>query len=172
MSTTTIPKDFQPQSANSNYLRLIPGSHRIRILSSALTGYSWWTEENDGSRKPHRIPMDGRPPVEFADSVRKFVVFVIYNYEFSKIQIWEITQSSIQQELVKLEKDKDWGSLLSYDIEIERTGSDKNTTRYRVTPKPKSEPSKEIEKAVKDGLPALEALYVGADPFSFNPNAT
>ena len=73
--------------------------------------------------------------------------------------------------LKALEKDADWQNLLDFDIEIERTGQDMQNTRYNVVPKPKSELSKDCEKAVKEGLPVLDALYLGKDPFNFNPDA-
>jgi len=161
----TIPTDFTPQSANSNYFKATVGDHRVRILSGAITGYSWWTEENDGSKKPHRVPIDQNPPVEFADSVRKFMALPIFNYELSRVQIWEITQSSIQQELIKLEKDPDWGSLIDYDLSVSRTGNDKLNTKYRVSPKPKTEMSKEVQSAAEK-LPDLGALFEGKDPFA------
>ena len=162
----TIPDDFQPDSGASNYLKLTPGKHRIRILSEAIAGYSWWIDTPEGGRRPQRIKMDGRPPVEYAESVKKFLAFAIYNYELSKIQVWEINQVSIQKELKALEVDSDWNNLMDFDLEIERTGQDKNTTRYRVTPKPKADPSTDVIEAVGKGLPALAALYEGTDPFA------
>ena len=168
---STIPDDFEPQSGVSNFLKLTPGKHRIRILSGAVAGYEWWEDTPEGGRKPKRIALDGNPPVEYAESVRKFLAFPIYNYELSKIQVMEITQASIQKELKALEKDPDWANLIDFDLEIERTGNDKNTTRYRITPKPKSEMSKEVQKAAEAGLPVLDALFKGQDPFSYNPNA-
>lgn len=162
---STIPSDFEPNSGTSNYLRLLQGKHRIRILSGAVAGYVWWTDSEDGGRKPHRIPMDGKPPVEFAESLRRFIAFPIWNYELNRVQIWEITQNSIQKELKAYEADKDWGSLLEYDLEIERTGNDKLNTRYRVSPKPKAPLDKDIESKI-EGLPVMDALYDGSDPFT------
>lgn len=171
MSTiSTIPEDFEVNT-KSNYLRLTPGKHRIRILSDALVGYEWWEDTPEGGRKPMRIPMDGRPPVEYAESVKRFLAFSVFNQDLNCIQIWEVTQTSIQKELKALESDKDWGSLKDYDLEVERTGTEKNTTKYRVTPKPKAELSKEAQKIVKDGLPVLEALFKGENPFEYNPLA-
>ena len=167
----TIPDDFEPQSQASNYLRLIPGKHRVRILSEAVAGYEWWEDTPDGGRHPNRIPMDGRPPVEYAESVKKFLAFAVYNYEIGKIQVLEITQASIQKELKAYEKDPEWGNLMDFDLEIERTGIDKNTTRYRVSPKPKADPSEEVIKAVEEGLPVLEALFKSEDPFAWNKDA-
>lgn len=165
---STIPDDFQPDSGTSNYLKLTLGKHRIRVLSEAIAGYSWWEDTPEGGRKPNRIPMTGRPPVEFAESVNKFLAFAIYNYEFGKIQVWEVGQTTIQKELKALESDPDWGNLMDFDLEIERTGTDRNTTRYRVTPKPKGELDPEVAKiVVENGLPNLKGLYEGVDPFSY-----
>lgn len=163
---SVIPTDFEPQSAKSNYTRLTPGTHRLRILSKAISGWEYWDDTPEGGRKPVRFKLDGNPPVAHAEDIRKFIAMPVWNYDLEKVQVWEVTQSSIQQELKSLDRDKDWGSLEGYDIEIERTGNDKNTTRYRLTPKPKSTFNEDITKAVIEGLPYLEALYVGADPFS------
>ena len=172
MSNTTISDDFEVLSSKSNYFKMVPGEHKIRVLSNSIAGWLWWTEEGDGTRKPNRIPVDQNPPVEFAESVKKFLTFVIWNYEFGRMQVWEVTQSSIQRELKRLDHDPDWGSLTDYDLKVTRVGTDMNTTRYTVTPKPKTEISKEIAKAVNEGLPELKALFVNEDPFSFNPDAT
>ena len=111
------------------------------------------------------MALDGHPPVEFADSVRKFLAFPIWNYAEEKVQIMELAQSSLQKELKAYEKDTDWGDLTTYDLEIERTGNDKMSTRYRVSPKPKAPLAKEIDKAI-EALPNLDMLYSGEDPFS------
>ena len=160
----TIPQGFEPQSTSSNYLRLMPGKHRIRILSGAIAGWVFWEDTPDGGRKPTRLPLEDSPPVEHAETLKKFLAFPIWNYELGRVQIWEVTQATIQRELKAYEKDVDWGDLQSYDLEIERTGNDKNTTRYRVSPKPKAPLDKDIEEQIS--LPNLDALYRGADPFA------
>lgn len=162
--SNTIPSGFEPQSSTSNYLRLVPGKHRIRILSGAIAGWVFWEDTPDGGRKPTRLPLEQNPPVEQAETVKKFLAFPIWNYEFSHVQIWEVTQSTIQRELKAYEKDADWGNLQDYDLEIERTGNDKNNTKYRVSPKPKSALSEEIEGQIK--LPNMDALYESKDPFA------
>lgn len=163
----TIPEDFTTQSSKSNYTRLTPGKHRLRILGGAISGWEWWTDTPEGGRQPNRIKETEIPPVEFAEDVRKFLAMPVWNYEQDRIQILEITQSTIQKELMALDRDKDWGDLTKYDIEIERIGTEKNSTKYRVTPKPRAEISADIKKAVEAGLPVLEALYVNADPFTY-----
>lgn len=164
---STIPSDFEPQAGTSNYLKLTPGKHRIRILSGAVAGYGWWENTVEGGRKPHRIPLSQKPPADAGDEVGKFLAFPIYNYILGKIQIWEVTQVSIQRELKALEEDPDWNSLLDFDLEIDRIGQDKLTTRYRITPKPKTELSAEAQKEILEkGLPEIEALFESGDPFN------
>lgn len=162
--SNTIPDGFEPQSTTSNYLRLTPGKHRIRILSGAIAGWIYWEDTPDGGRKPTRLPLEENPPVEHAETLKKFLAFPIWNYEVGHVQIWEITQATIQRELKAYEKDVDWGNLVDYDLEIERTGNDKNNTKYRVSPKPKAVLDKEIEDKI--ALPNMDALYEGKDPWA------
>lgn len=162
--SNTIPDGFEPQAASSNYLRLTPGKHRIRILSGAIAGWVYWEDTPEGGRRPTRLPLKDNPPVEHAETVKKFLAFPVWNYEVGKVQIWEITQATIQRELKAYEKDPDWGNLQEYDLEITREGQDRNSTKYRVSPKPKSDLPKEVEKDIV--LPNMDALYDGLDPFS------
>ena len=161
----TIDADFSPMSAKSNYFKAIPGEHRLRVLGQSISGWLYWLDTPDGGRKPVRLTADQSPLVEYADTTKKFLAFPIWNYSEEKVQIWEITQSSIQSRLKSLDADKEWGALTGYDLGLERTGTDKNNTKYQVTPKPKSDLSEEIKKAVKEGLPIMEALFEGGDPF-------
>ena len=163
---STIPENFDPQSGKSNYTRLTPGKHRLRVLGAAISGWEWWEDTPEGGRKPTRLREEENPPVAHAEDIKKFLAMPVWNYDQEKIQILEVTQSTIQRELKALDKDKDWGDLTEYDIEIERTGNDKNTTKYRITPKPKSKLEASTQKAVELGLPVLEALFDGADPFT------
>jgi len=157
--------DFEVQAAASNYLRLTPGKHRIRVLGDAISGWVWWEDTADGGRKPTRIKLTQPIPVNEGAEAKKFIAMPIWNYDLNKIQIWEVTQVTIQRELKSLDADPDWGNLMDYDIEIERQGNDKMTTKYFVRAKPKTDPSKEIVGEVGKGLPTLEALYLGTDPF-------
>ena len=162
--TSTIPDSFEPQSAQSNYLRLTPGKHRIRILSGAIAGWVFWEDTPEGGRRPTRLPLDQNPPVEQAETIKKFLAFPVWNYELGRVQVWEVTQATIQRELKAYEKDADWGNLQEYDLEITREGNDKNTTKYRVSPKPKNPLGKDLEEQIE--LPRMDALYKGADPFA------
>lgn len=164
---STIDDKFEPQAGSSNYLKFTTGKHRFRILAPSISGYSWWETQPDGGEKPRRIPLTGRPPVEYAEKIRKFLAFPVWNYASKRIQVLELTIAGLQREMKELDKDPDWGDLTDYDLEVNRTGTTRNDTRYSLTPKPKTELSSEILKAIqKNGLPVLEALYKGGDPFN------
>lgn len=168
---SAIPDTFEVMASKSNYTKLTVGKHRLRVLGDAISGFVYWEDTADGGRRPTRLKDDAPIPVEHAEDVRRFLAMPVWNYAENKIQIWEVTQASIQKELKAYDRDPDWGSLTDYDIEVERTGLDKMTTKYRVSTKPKSVLSKEIVKAVEAGLPVLAALYVNQDPFTYNPDA-
>jgi len=162
---SAIPDNFEPQASKSNYVRITPGKHRLRVLDSAISGYVFWENTPDGGRKPTRV-RDGEPvPMDHAEDVKKFLALPVWNYTEQKVQIWEITQASIQKELKAYDKDKDWGSLLEYDIEVERVGTDKMSTKYRTSPKPKAPLEADVVEATKT-LPNMELLFDGGDPFA------
>lgn len=160
-----IPDDFEIKSSNDTWFKIKPGKNKIRILDDAEVGYEWW-EETDGVKKPVRVPLNTPVPVEAADEVGKFLAFPIWNYETKRIQIWVCSKVSIQKEIKALDKDSDWGDCTQYDMDIERVGEDKNNTRYRVTPKPKSTLDPEIQKAYESNLPDMKLLFKGGDPLS------
>ena len=92
------------------------------------------------------------------------MIFGIEKQEEEKIQILEITQKSILKSIRALERSKDWGSPLNYDIIVFKTGQ-KLETRYNVQPAPPKPLSKALLDDYKDMEIDLEALFEGKDPF-------
>lgn len=163
-----IPKSFIDQDSKSNYTRLTAGKHRLRILGDAITGWLWWTDTADGGRKPNRVLENETVPVSTGEQAAKFLAFPVFNYTTGNIQILEVTQKTLKRPLLALEADPDWGDLKEYDIEIERTGTDKNNTKYFINPKPKQPLKEELQESIlKNGLPEIRALYFSEDPFTF-----
>ena len=168
-STAFLPADYVVPSTADKYYKFEQGDNRFRILSSPILGYEWWVDEADGSRKPHRVPMNqGIPTNEVSDpsEIRHFWFMVVWSYRANRIQILEITQKNIQKTLRELARDEDWGSPVnSYDISIIRTGTTKEDTKYEVLPKPKKPTEQHILDMLIDTPVRLEALYTGGDPF-------
>lgn len=163
-----LPKGYEVPNGASKYTKLEQGENRLRIMSSPILGTIAWEQTEEG-RRPVRVRM-GVPVTTGKsvdpESVRHFWAMKVFNYKDKAIQVWEVTQKSIQKTLKSLAKDEDWGSPVDkYDIVIVRTGEGMET-RYEVLPKPAKETSQEVLEAFRETPINLEALYDGADPFA------
>ena len=168
-----LPKNYK-EPDTSNYMRLKQGDNRFRVLSSAITGMELWKTTENG-RKPVRFHMDEKIPIKDLEEDKEgnlvmpktFWAFVVWNYQSEKIQILELTQTTIRKKILALTKNKAWGNPREYDITITREG-DGFDTNYTVMPNPKKEFDKGIIKLAKDMNINLNALYDGEDPFKNN----
>lgn len=164
-----LPKDYTAPSSTGNYMKFKDGENTFRILSSAITGFEYWTLDNKPVRlteKPDKTPSDikldkdGKPT-----KIRHFWAFVVYNENEKAIQILEVTQSSIQEGIKALVDNKKWGNPTKYDITVSRSGEGLET-EYQVIPNPHSDVDKEVTDEFKVKNVRLEALFDGADPFA------
>ena len=159
-----LPNDYKvPDSGN--YMKLKAGENTFRVLSSAITGFEYWTGESKPVRSKEQFK--ATPDIKLdkngvASQIKHFWAFVVWNYASSKIQILEITQSSIQGAIKAIVDNKKWGDPKGYDITITRVGEGLDT-EYSIMPNPHSTLDKET---VGEFNIDLEALYDGSDPFS------
>ena len=156
-----LPKDFAVPST-SNYMKLVEGKNKFRVLSDAITGWEYWTVDKKpiSSRTEfEEMPNNNGKPPKF------FIAFVVWNYQDERVQILEITQKTIITALQVMNEDSDWGEPSKYDITVNRTGTTMENTEYTVTPKD-AELAQAIGEAYKKTSINLEALYDGKDPFS------
>jgi hypothetical protein len=159
-----LPEDYQqPKTQGGNYTKLDKGETVLRILSSPIIGWETWIELH-GTEKPARcramadLPKGGR-------DTKHFWAMQVWNYSLAKVQIWQINQRTIQDSIMNLVEDKDWGDPKRYDLKINKTG-DKLETRYTINPKPHS-PAPEAAAFEMDLLKIdLDKLYDGEDPFA------
>ena len=162
-----LPEDYKTPDS-SNYLKFKDGENTIRVLSSAIIGYEYWTENNKPvrSREPFQgIPEDIRREKDGTPTrIKHFWAFVVWNYEAEKVQIAEITQSTIRKDIKALVDNKKWGDPKGYDITITRTGEGLDTD-YAVMPNPHSSLDPVIKAAYEQREINLEALYENGDPF-------
>lgn len=162
-----LPKDYNVPVSGGGYMKLKMGENLIRIMSNAITGFEYWSDETKPIRSKEefketpniKLDKDGNPT-----KVKHFWAFVVYNYEAKDIQILEITQSTIQSAITNLVKDEDWGNPKGYDIKIVRSGEGFET-EYAVSPKPARELPVEITKKFEEKYINLEALFGGLNPF-------
>jgi hypothetical protein len=118
-----------------------------------------------GTEKPVRVSNFNQVKDEHATQKAKhFWACCVWNVDASAVQIWQINQRTIQEAIMGLINDKDWGDPREYDIKILRTG-DGLETKYGVSPKPK----KDLPEAAKFEYDLmnikLEKLLTGEDPF-------
>jgi len=172
--TNFLPKGYKTPETPSRYMSFEEGKNIIRVLSSAIVGWEWWTEDKEGNRKPNRV----RAYVEIPDQIKNhsdnrqrgkhFWAFVVYNFETKQIQILELIQKTIMRSIETLVQDKEnWGDPKEYNLVImkQKTGSRDMDVEYSVMPQPKKEIDREIIENYKAMEINLEALYEGADPF-------
>ena len=180
MTNTFLPSDYSVPASGGNYLtlsKLPEGDKNIRILSSAVIGYEYWTTEN----KPVRsiTPFTATPGAKLNDKgkvdIKHFWAFVVLDVdEFdakkkddkteSFIKVLEVTQKSIQNAIMSFVNNSKWGNPTGYDLTINKTGQ-QILTRYTVVPSPHSDVDKEVEKAYKEMNIKLENLFDDESPF-------
>lgn len=170
MKNNFLPDNYEPPQANSGkYMKFVEGENRFRVLSSAIVGWEYWTEE-DGKRRPIRVRVESEVPTEVKNATdsqqraKHFWAFVVYNVKEKEVQILEITQKSIMASIRALVESDDWGDPKEYDILVNRTGKELET-EYSVVPTPKKPVDPGIIEYYKDLHINLEALYSGEDPF-------
>lgn len=163
-----LKSDYKVPQSNQNYFKFQQGENNFRILSSAIVGYVYWTED----KKPVRLkemwkkkPSDIKTEKNGSYRTNHFWAFVIWNYEINAIQIMEITQKTIMNPIKALVDNKKWGDPKNYDITITKTG-DGLETEYSVMPNPQGEVQKEILDEYEAKPVRLEALFVNGDPFA------
>lgn len=156
-------KDYKVPTT-SNYMKLVEGSNKFRILSSSIVGYEYFSTENKPVRS--REPFDETPNMKPDGRVNHFWAFLVWNYGAERIQILEISQKSIQNQMKDYIDNSDWGNPINtYDFTIKRTGTGKNDTAYSVMPSPKSETKPEITEALSKVKVNLNVLFENGKPF-------
>jgi len=164
MSETFFPSADYKIPTSSNYMKVTEGEHTFRILSSAIVGYVYFNNENKPIRS--RVPFEETPAdIKKDGRINHFWSFVIYNYDAKRLQIFEVTQKTIQTPLKALIDNPKWGSPMSYDLTITRKGSGMQDTEYAVMPNPHTEVEPAILEAFEKANINLNALYDGEDPF-------
>lgn len=162
-----LPADYK--APEGGYYKFQDGDNTFRVLSSAVTGYEYWTKEDKVVRSA--TPFTGVPAdIKLNDKgeptkVKHFWAFIVLNDRNGQVQIMQITQKSVQTAIRSLVENPKWGDPKGYDITINRTGSNL-TTEYAVMPNPHSK----IEAPDISHI-NLDALFTNEDPFSTTENS-
>jgi hypothetical protein len=162
-----LPTNYKLETSNSAYMKIVPGDNKIRLLTYPITGHREFMELPGGEKKVFRYKEGNKPdkPKSPNGKIQQFWAMVIWDYKEEKLKILEITQKSIQANLMALATDPDFGEPYSYDLKINRQGQDL-LTKYIVSPLSKAPLSENIKTAFLATPILLDALYVGGDPFT------
>jgi len=160
-----LPDDYKKPEQGSKYLSpsKIEGEVKIRILTSAITG---WVDWDNSGEKPKPVRTKEEPATAFDPkrAPRHFWAFAVWNYSEEVVQIMEIPQSTIQNLLISFINDEDWGNPTGYDVRVKKEGKDLKT-KYTLTPSNKSVISPEIAEAFGATNINVEKMFSGDDPF-------
>lgn len=173
MDHSFLPQGYEAPKASSGYMNLEKGTNKFLILDSAIVGYEYWNLSGKPVRvksAPEETPVDirreedGKP-----ERIKHFWAFPVWNFEDEKVQILEITQSTIMREITALVNNEEWGTpVQTYAITVTRDG-EKLTTKYTVTPSPAKAVPEDVkaewEKVSGRGFD-LNRLFEGGNPFS------
>ena len=172
--TDFLPEGYKTPEIQSNYMEFEEGQNAIRILSSAIVGYKWWVDVEEGGRKPIRVrtadevPTDVKNATNREDKAKHFWAFTVFNYKTKSIQILELKQQTIMRAIEAFVKNAKWGDPKKYDIIIEKvkTGAKDWDVEYNVIPEPPTPLDAGIVELAKQIPVDLNALYKGEDPFA------
>lgn len=163
-----LPTDYTPPSKESNFFKPKAGENKVRIMSSAVVGYQYWTNDDkplpvrvrelpEHTPENIRIKEDGK-----IDQPKHFWGCVVWDYGDSRIKTWQITQASIRDAIQGLIMDEAWGDPKQYDLKIVRTG-EKLDTNYSVIPRPKTEITQEMAQSFAEADIDLNMLYTNEE---------
>lgn len=173
MSKEFLPDGYEPPKGSSGYMKFEKGVNKFLILGSALVGWEYWSLEDKPVRVAElpehnpadiRVGDDGQP-----EKIKHFWAFPVWNYEDERVQVLELTQSTIRREISALVDNDEWGTpVLTYAITVSREG-EKLTTKYTVTPSPAKDIPVEILDAWKEAQDKgfdVSRLMDGGNPFT------
>jgi hypothetical protein len=172
--TDFLPEGYQTPAIQSNYMEFEEGQNAFRILSSAIVGYKWWVDTDEGGRKPIRVrtaeevPTDVKNATDREAKAKHFWAFTVFNYKSETIQILDLKQQTIMRAIEALVNNAKWGDPKKYDIIVEKvkTGAKDWDVEYNVIPVPPTPLDAGIAELANQIPVHLNALYKGEDPFA------
>lgn len=148
-------------------MKLKEGNNTFRVLSSAVTGYEYWDNQNKVIRSKKEfvgVPENIKVEANGKSKINFFIAFIVWNCEAKKIQMLSITQKTIQKYIIELKNNPAWSSPKGYDITINKSGSGL-TTKYSCVANPPSPTDPAVLEMYSKMKIDLEALFVGGEIF-------
>ena len=158
-----IPKGYEPPKS-SGYMKFVQGKNKFRILSSLVTGWEYWTNEDKCVRSKTEFtetPNIKVDPKTGKKNISHVWFVVVYDYADETIKILEITQRGIQKYILGLVNEADWGSPKKYDLVVTRDGEGFNT-KYTVAANPHKDMPASVLAEYEESDIDLESLFEDA----------
>lgn len=134
-----FPKGYEVPKVAGDFINLEKGENVFRIMARPTMGYEFWTEDNKPHRSydyPETLPEDAKKNKQGEIIKPKHIWSVPVLVDGKDFKILSITQKTVQESIVSLSKDEDWGNPTQYDLKVVRDG-DGLETKYTISPKPK-----------------------------------
>ena len=168
-----LPQGYETPEVQSNYMKFEDGETQFRVLSAAVVGFEYWTEEG-GKRTPNRVRTQDELPKEVQRATdrqkqaKHFWAFVVLNRKSNDIQILEVVQKQLMKGIEGLVMSKSWGDPTAYDLVVTRikTGPEARDVEYSVRPEPKEKLDEGVAQLYESMGIDLEKLFTGEDPFA------
>jgi hypothetical protein len=166
------PTNYEVPKGDSKYMKFEQGDNKFRILEKPIFGWEGWEAGSDGKDTAKRFKYDAKP-VDLRpfrnQRLNHFWAMPVWNYKSQAVEVLQITQKSILGAIESLCRNEDWGSPLTYNLTVNKTGTTKEDTKYQVSPAPHKAVAQEVVDAfakVKAAGFDITALYDGGDPFA------
>jgi hypothetical protein len=138
MSFNFIPQDYvAPTPSGGEFLRLPEDGKSIRFipLSTLVSGYTYWDDAKNSYRSP--VEFTDTPGLREGEKPKHFWMFHVLDLDELTIKIIEITQVSVQRDIISQIELKDYNFMNgTYGFRVTRKGKGKNDTKYTTTPTP------------------------------------
>jgi hypothetical protein len=138
MSFSFIPRDYvAPAATGGEFLKLPEDGKSIRFipLSTLVSGWTYWDDAKNSYRSPSEF--ETTPGLREGEKPKHFWMFHVLDLDDLTIKIIEITQVSIQRDIISQIELKDYNFMNgTYGFRVTRKGKGKNDTKYTTTPTP------------------------------------
>jgi len=158
--------------AKTKYLKFQKGANLFRILTPKEEVVSYYIDFviNDEGKKTKNIYPDngdGQFPME-AEEPKLVWAVTVFNLDINEVQILEISQKTIKDFLFSITSGKIKTDWTLFDIQVTKTGDDKDTTKYSMIAGNDAELSEVHQSIISSTFVDLSQMELGGDPFDFS----
>lgn len=159
-----LPDGYERPKSEGDYMKFKPGANTFRIVGKPKIGFVGWYQDGEGRRPVRREDSLDFPGEGLTQAPKFFWGLEVYNYEAKKLQVLEITQSSILDKIELLNNNPQWGDPSGYDIVVTKSGEGLDTT-YDTQSNPPTPMNNAILDALNNKRADMDGWFNGGDAF-------